>query len=194
LNGTQLAKVKRELGILRVEAHGRLALAQLFVRCLPPDALAPVRRFLYRWSGFKGIEDRVTLAGPLYVRGAGDIYSRLSIGEDTFINSPCFIELNAPVRIGKRVGIGNHLVIVTSTHEIGSRDWRMSQLKRQPVTISDGVFIGARVTILPGVTIGQGAFVTAGAVVTKDVPANAVVAGNHAQVVRMLDEGEGLQA
>jgi maltose O-acetyltransferase len=181
-------KLQRELNTLRNEVHGRLALAQLLVRCLPPDALAPVRRTLYRLAGFEGIADRVTLAGPLTIRGAGDIYSRLSIGEDTFINSPCFIELNAPVHIGKRVGIGNHLVIITSTHEIGPQSWRMSRLTRKPVTISDGVFIGARVTIVPGVTIGPGAFITAGAVVTKDVPANAVVAGNHAKVVKTLDE------
>ena len=181
-------RIERELSILRVEVHGRLALAQLLIRCLPPDTLAPIRRALYRWAGFKGIGSRVTLAGPLSIRGAGDIYSRLSIGADTFINSPCFIELNAPVRIGQRVGIGNHLVIVTSTHEIGPESWRMSRLKRDPVTISDGAFIGARVTILPGVTIGPGAFVTAGSVVTKDVPANAVVAGNHAKVVKTFGE------
>jgi acetyltransferase-like isoleucine patch superfamily enzyme len=178
------------LAILRAEVHGRLAVAQLLLRLLPPETLAPFRNSLYRWAGFKNIAESVTLAGVLNLRGAGDIYSRLHIGADTFINTPCFIELNAPVHIGKRVGIGNHLVVVTSTHVLGPASQRMSRLERKPVTIGDGVFIGARVTILPGVTIGPGAFVTAGAVVTKDVPANAVVAGNHAQIVRSLEPGE----
>ncbi len=162
-------------------------LAQALIRCLPNDTLAPLRTALYRWIGFRHIAERVTLAGTLTIRGAGDIYSRLSIGEYTFINVPCFIELNAPVHIGKRVGIGNHLVVVTSTHQIGPASQRMSTLTHRPVIIGDGAFIGARVTLLPGVTIGPGAFVTAGSVVTRDVPANAVVAGNHAQVVRWLE-------
>lgn len=173
--------------MLSEEVHLKLVLAQALIRYLPDDTLSPLRAALYRWAGFKQIAGKVTLAGLLSIRGAGDIYSRLSIGEHTFINSPCFLELNAPVRIGKRVGIGNHLIIVTSTHKLGPASQRMSTLIRKPVTIGDGAFIGARVIILPGVTIGPGAFVTAGSVVAKDVPANAVVAGNHAEVVRWLE-------
>lgn len=57
----------------------------------------------------------------------------------------------------------------------------------QPVTLEDGVWVGARVIILPGVTIGQGAIIGAGSVVTRDVPARTIAAGNPARIIRTLD-------
>ena len=65
-------RVSRQLAILQTEVHWRLAAAQLLIRCLPPDALAPIRSALYKWAGFKGIGYKVTLAGALALRGAGD--------------------------------------------------------------------------------------------------------------------------
>jgi maltose O-acetyltransferase len=63
----------------------------------------------------------------------------------------------------------------------------MARMITEPVSIGDGAWIGARVTILPGVTIGQGAMVGVGSVVTRDVPANAQVVGNPAKVIGWLD-------
>jgi acetyltransferase-like isoleucine patch superfamily enzyme len=60
----------------------------------------------------------------------------------------------------------------------------------KPVKIGNGVWIGANVTILPGVTVGENAVIAAGAVVTKDVPANSIVGGNPARVIRMLKNDE----
>jgi len=166
--------------------HPRLGVAQFLVGLVPYGILGEVRLLLYRLAGFRNISDNVAIAGRLEIRGDGDIYPRLYIGEHTFINTPCFIELNADVKIGKRVGIGHHLVIITSNHKLGPPEERMGPLKFAPVTIGDGAWIGARVTILPGVTIGPGAFITAGAVVARDVPANAKVGGQQAQVIGTL--------
>ncbi len=115
---------------------------------------------------------------------------RLTVGEGTTINSPCLIDLNASVTIGRRVGMGHHTVIVTSAHDIGGPKERRGPIRPAPVKIGDGVWIGARSTILSGVTIGNGAVIAAGALVTRDVPSHTVVAGLPAKVVRELDPNE----
>src|SRR5262249_48063877 len=95
---------------------------------------------------------------------------------------------NAPVRIGARCALGHHLVIITTNHVLGPSAQRAGEIYHEPVTIGNGVWIGASVAILPGVTIGDGAFIGAGAVVTRDVPDNARVAGPHGEVVHIMGE------
>ena len=166
--------------------HLRLGVAQILLRLIPYGTMGNLRSMIYGWCGFD-ISSKAYIAGALELRGDGDIYPHLHVGEHTFINTPCFIELNAPVHIGAHVGIGHHTVFVTSNHELGPASARMGKLKAGPITIGDGAWIGAGAMILPGVTIGPGAFVTAGAVVTRDVPANAKVAGVHARITSSLD-------
>jgi acetyltransferase-like isoleucine patch superfamily enzyme len=76
--------------------------------------------------------------------------------------------------------------MLTGTHDFHDPQNRVGKMEGRPITICDGVWLGARSTILPGVTVGGGAVVGAGAVVTKDVPANTVVAGVPAKVIRCL--------
>ncbi len=180
------SKLRRYLRMQRAVLHLRLGAGQVLQRCIPYSLFGNVRSAIYRGCGFRHIARKVYIAGPLDLRGDGDIYSRLHIGAHTFVNTPCFIDLNAPVHIGERVGIGHHVVIITSNHEIGPADHRMGAIAPAPVTIGDGAWIAAGAMILPGVTIGPGALVMAGAVVTKDVPANAKVAGARAQIVGEL--------
>jgi acetyltransferase-like isoleucine patch superfamily enzyme len=81
------------------------------------------------------------------------------------------------------VSIGHHCVLATTDHQTGP-DWqRCGEIECRPITIGDGSWLGARVTVVPGVTIGRGVIVAAGAVVTRDVPADAKVAGNPARVI-----------
>ena len=169
--------------------HPRLHATQRLVEAIPYGMFGNVRAALYRAAGFR-IGSKVYIHGPLTLRGRGDIYQRLTIGELTTVNSPCYLDLNAPVTIGSRCGIGHHLVLVTSNHALGPSKERRGDLTPLPVTIGDGVWLGARVLILPGVTIGHGAFVAAGSVVTRDVPPNVRVAGHPAVVVAELG-GEG---
>ena len=180
-------KAGRYIGLQREALHLRLGIAELLLSLMPYSTLNDLRSHIYRLAGFRGIGRRVYIAGKLDLRGDGDIYSRLYIGEHTTINTPCQIELNAEVRVGKRVGIGHNTVIITSNHELGSSTKRMSRITTEPVTIGDGAWVGARVTILPGVTIGPGAMVVVGSVLARDVPANAKVAGNPAKVIGWLD-------
>jgi maltose O-acetyltransferase len=172
-------RATKYVGLQREALHFRLGLFELIIRLLPYSSFNDLRAQLYRWAGFGGVSD---------------IYSKLYIGERTTINTPCQVELNAPVRIGKRVGMGHNTIIITSNHELGSAEQRMSTITKEPVVIGDGAWIGARVTILPGVTIGSGAMIAVGSVVARDVPANSKVAGNPAKVIGWLDPPQnGLQ-
>lgn len=108
------------------------------------------------------------------------------IGDDVGV-SGCVITATRSIRIGDRTMIGSGALIVDSDlHSIDPEVRRETPLEKgacEPIEIGDDVFIGARVIILKGVRIGDGAVVGAGAVVTRDVPARAIAAGNPARVI-----------
>jgi serine acetyltransferase len=109
----------------------------------------------------------------------------IAIGEYTFIGRDSEIEANGPLTIGRHCLIGPGVYITDHNHgmALGVPMFRQPTTM-SPVSIGHDVWLGARCVILPGVTIGDGAVVAAGAVVTRDVAANAVVAGVPARVLR----------
>ncbi len=114
--------------------------------------------------------------------GKGD---GISIGDNSGLGVNC--EVRGPLEIGANVMMGPDVRIMTSKHDTSRTDIPMNQqghLPKQKVIIGDDVWIGARVIILPGLTIGSGSIIGAGAVVTKDVPEYAVVAGVPAKVIK----------
>ena len=113
---------------------------------------------------------------------------RLTVGVDVMINRGCIIEAVGAITIGDEAGLSPDVLVLTVTHQIGhSRRRAGHRLATAPVTIGPGSWIGARSTLLPGVTVGAGAVVAAGAIVTSDVPANTLVGGVPARVLRTLD-------
>lgn len=109
---------------------------------------------------------------------------RLEIGDGTMLNFGADISATRSVRIGRDCLIGTHAIILDNDyHDLLDRH-RVPEPR--PVTIGDRVWIGNRVIVLPGVTIGDDAAVGAGSVVTADVPARSVVVGNPARVVRQI--------
>lgn len=104
----------------------------------------------------------------------------IKIGEGTIVGAGCFIDGRDKVRIGNHTDLASEVMIYSSEHDINSPDFRAISA---PVSIGDYVFIGPRAIILPGVTIGDRAVVAAGAVVTKDVAAGAIVGGVPAKVI-----------
>ena len=108
----------------------------------------------------------------------------MRFGEHVFINHSFTAMSVGGIWLGDRVQIGPHVTIVTDNHDFSNR----SVLICKPVKIGNDVWIGANVTILPGVTVGENAVIAAGAVVTKDVPANSIVGGNPAKVIRTLSD------
>jgi acetyltransferase-like isoleucine patch superfamily enzyme len=115
--------------------------------------------------------------------------NRLEIGNDTWVGQGVFMHAAGGIRIGNAVGIGPFVRILTSTHGEAGREVPIlaSPLVFAEVVVEDDVDIGVGTIVLPGVRIGRGAQIGAGAVVTRDVPAYAVAAGNPARVLRMRD-------
>ena len=104
----------------------------------------------------------------------------ISIGEDTIIGDHAFLDGRAELKIGSHVDIASEVMIYNSEHDINSEDFHAILA---PVKIENYAFIGPRAVILPGVKVGKGAVVAAGAVVTKDVPDFAVVGGVPAKII-----------
>lgn len=104
----------------------------------------------------------------------------IEIGEGTIIGNHVFLDGRAPITIGNNVDIASEVMIYNSEHDVNSVDFHARESK---VIIEDYVFIGPRAIILPGVKIGIGAVIGAGAVVTKDVSPFAIVGGVPAQVI-----------
>lgn len=118
--------------------------------------------------------------GADFGRGNG-----IMIGNNSGIGVNCHVR--GPLEIGKDVMMGPDCMVMTSSHNTKRTDIPMCKqgfLVKRKVTICDDVWIGARVIILPGITIGKGAIIGAGAVVTKDVPEYAVVAGVPAKIIK----------
>ena len=98
---------------------------------------------------------------------------------------PFYTDCGRNIRIGNDVFIGPKVNLITINHDVNP-DNRSATYGR-PIVIEDKVWIGIAATILPGVRIGYGAIVGAGSVVTKDVPAMTVVAGNPAKVIKTIE-------
>lgn len=113
--------------------------------------------------------------------------NRMVIGSGAWIGQQCFLHSAGGIEIGRNVGIGPGVKIITSVHAEEGRHQAIlhSRIEFAAVTIQDDADIGVGAVILPGVTVGRGALVGAGAVVTRDVPAYAVAAGAPARVLRM---------
>lgn len=168
--------------------HFRVLLVSRLAGLLPHFGLSRLRTALYRLCGVR-IGPRSLILGAIELAGPGPIQSRLTIGADSQITAPLYADLCDTITIGDRVFIGHHAVLITTNHEIGPHWQRCGGWKSAPIRIEDGAWLGARVTVLPGVTIGKGAVVAAGAVVTRDVPPDTLVGGVPAKVLRQLETG-----
>jgi maltose O-acetyltransferase len=111
----------------------------------------------------------------------------VAIGRNSRINRNCTLDARNGLTIGDNVSISPEVMILGESHDYNDPGFR--DLQPGPVTIEDYVWIGSRAIILPGVTVGRGAVVAAGSVVTKDVPPLTVVAGTPAKPVAVRDAG-----
>ena len=172
--------------------HGRLLLARLLLAPLPIHVGSRLRAQVLRLAGF-AIGHGTVMWGLPTLTGGRDIYRNLVVGPYCWFNVGSFLDLGAPITIGERVAVGHQVMMLTHSHEVGPAERRAGPLTVAPIGVGDGAWLGARCTILPGVTVGEGAVVAAGAVVTKDVPAHTLVGGVPAKVLRSLgatdDEG-----
>jgi acetyltransferase-like isoleucine patch superfamily enzyme len=137
-----------------------------------------VRNFYYR----RVMKFKFEQSCAIHMHGVFDCAENLVIGENSVINAKCRLDNRGGIFIGQNVSISQEVLILTADHDVSASDFAGRSF---PVTIEDYVWIGTRAVILPGVTIGKGALIAAGAVVTKDVIPYAIVAGVPAKVIKM---------
>ncbi len=111
-----------------------------------------------------------------------DFGKNIHLGKNVFINSGCRFQDQGGIYIGDNALIGHNVVLATLNHE--ENPSRRGNLVPAPIRIGNDVWIGSNATVLAGVTIGDGAIVAAGAVVTMDVEKNTVVGGVPAKYIR----------
>lgn len=178
----KLAKAARDdFGQLRP----RLLVAHLLMSLVPFNTGGRLRMRILRLAGFR-IGRGTTIWGPPTIVGVGNIYQRLTVGENVFFNAGCLFDLADTITIDDEAVLGYEVMVITGAHDFGSHRRRAGEVTPKPVHIGAGSWLGARCTILPGVTIGEGAVVAAGAVVTKPVPPDTLVGGVPAVVIRQL--------
>lgn len=124
-------------------------------------------------------------------RGVRFWNTNVSIGAGSYLNREATFEGKGQITVGNRVAIGPGVMILTSTHDMGPSKWRAGGGVPAflSVSIGDGSWIGARATILPGVTIGRGCVIAAGSVVREDCPDDTLWAGVPAKLKRDLPAG-----
>lgn len=128
----------------------------------------------------KRIDESFMMFPPFYT----DCGRNITVGRNVFINSCCNFQDQGGITIGDSSLIGHKVMLATLNHGFAPED--RGSLHPLPIIIGKNVWVGASATILPGVTIGDHAIIAAGAVVTKDVPANTIAAGIPAKVIRTL--------
>lgn len=138
-----------------------------------------LRALMSRLVGYK-VDDGFRLFPPVYT----DFGKNIKIGKDVFVNSGCCFQDQGGVTLGDGCLVGHNVVFATLDHDKSPS--KRGDMTAAPIVVGKDVWIGAHATILKGVTIGDGAIVAAGAVVTRDVPPNTIAAGVPARVVKTI--------
>lgn len=140
-----------------------------------------VHEYMGRILG-KPLDVSTTVLPPFYI----DYGRSVTIGRGCFIQQCCTFFGRGGITIGDDVFIGPKVNLITINHDPDPEN--RSATCGRPIVIEDKVWIGINSTILPGVKIGYGAIVGAGSVVTRDVPAMTVVAGNPARIIKRIEK------
>ena len=176
-------------GALRKQADGfqpRLALSLSVLRLLPSYAFGGLRVRVLRFAGVR-VGTGSGLGGSLWVGGGGSAAAtRLKIGDRCFVNDGCRFDTYAQITLEDDVHLGHDVAVLTATHEVGEPAQRAGRNVGRPIKIERGSWIGARATILAGVTIGAGSIVAAGAVVDRSVGPSMLVGGVPARPIKAL--------
>jgi maltose O-acetyltransferase len=159
----------------------RIAVFNLVVNVLIGSSFVPrhARRALYRALGFQ--IGGATLSPHLTFKS-----SKVEIGDNVYINEGCSFDNLERVTIGDEVHVGPDVLFGTSSHKSGDTNSRAGPVFLAPLVVGRGCWIGARAMILPGVNVGEGRVVGAGAVVTKDCLPHGLYAGVPAKRIRDL--------
>ena len=143
---------------------------------------AEVRDYMRQITGSE-IDETLRIFTPFHINYG----KKTTFGRDCFVNFGCTFLALGGITIEDDVFIGPHCVLATEYHP--EEPTTRHSLLTKPIVVKRNAWLGANVTVLAGVTIGENAIVAAGSVVTKDVPDNMVVAGSPARVIREIKKG-----
>lgn len=138
-----------------------------------------VRTFLAEIFG-RPVPQTLRVFPPFYT----DFGKNIHVGENVFINACCHFQDHGGVTLGDGCQIGHNVVFATLNHGLAPEE--RASTHPAPIVLGKNVWVGSNATILQGVTIGDNAVVAAGAVVTKDVPANTIVGGVPAKFIKNI--------
>jgi len=162
--------------------------ARWYLRCansIGPRVRVWGKLFAHNW-GTMLIGERVrimsTIARTELVANGGT----LRLDDGVYINYGCSISANELVHIGADCTIGTYVIIMDNNFHRLEPEYRQEIPPSMPIILEENVWLGARVIVLPGVTIGQGSVVGAGSVVTRSIPARSVAVGVPARVIKTL--------
>lgn len=117
-----------------------------------------------------------------------DYGNNIHLGKDVFINSNNYFMDGANITVGDHVFIGPYCGFYTANHPLQYEPRNQGLEKALPITIGNNCWFGANVSVMPGVTIGNGCVIAAGAVITKDMPDNSLIAGVPAKVMKKITQ------
>lgn len=140
----------------------------------------------YGGEGGMKIGNRVQIVSTIAKTELVAANGLLEIGDGTFINYGCSIAANKLVRIGKNCNIGTYVIMMDNDFHRLEPERRYEFPESEPIILENNVWLGARVIVLKGVTIGEGSVIGAGSVVTKDIPPRSLAAGMPAKILREL--------
>lgn len=164
-----------------------VAIAHAALQLLPNSIGFRMRSRVYRLLGIDAAPSAYIMGNIAFRGGTRQQHRLLKIGFRSRISSDLTVNLDDRIVIGDFVTIGPYVKLYTSTHEIGASEARCDQkVITKPIVIEDGAWLALGVTVLPGVRIGKGAVVSAGSVVTRDLPPDTLCGGVPAKVIRPL--------
>ena len=174
-NGNELTFAQAYPKIINRIYHMWLDFVLFLLTCVGYIPFHSVRLFFYSLAGMNiGSSSRIHMWARFYEP------KNIRVGEGTILGDHVFLDGRAPLTIGNHTSIASEVLIYNSEHDIEDENF---SAREEAVSIGDYVFIGPRAIILPGVTIGDGAIVAAGAVVTKNVEPHSVVGGVPAKPI-----------
>jgi maltose O-acetyltransferase len=186
--GDQLRKAATEVRHALTQVQPHSAALRGLGNVLPEFTFPGIRARLLQAAGAE-VRDGTSVFGRVNITGGP--LERLHVGEDCRIGPNVTFGLDGHVYLGRGASVSPDVVFSTATHELGIGSTRMDPVTHvRDVHVGEGAWIGMGALILAGVRLGPGCVVSAGAVVTQDVPADTLVAGNPAVPVRSLPAGD----
>lgn len=166
--------------VLAAHTKRAVRLLSLYEQAHPTDP--DIARYLLA-QVIGSVGEGVDIRPPLRV----DYGHNITIGDGSWVNFGLTALDVAPIVIGQDVLIGPNCSLYTAIHPREPGPRRAKWESAAPITLEDNVWLGGSVVVCPGVTIGENSIIGAGAVVTRDIPANCIAVGNPARVIKDLD-------